>query len=253
MTAFLFAAVIFIYSRSVHQTGAAKVSGGNIDTGKNNIKAGTVSNEVVNSDKGCEPENVAFTNLNTAFKADLSSLPAKSDTNGKTGPSPYWSFYEMEAFSNVWIGSQFINLPNPLNNDFIFELWFQVKSGYPSISFTVSDAGENYANYNFILDVWEASAPDFSFTEGWTKNNFYASTTRQFSDRTKIPACFLKNIKWSEINHLSIKRENATVKYYLNNYLLQAVQASVFPIKKISLAIASKSIVDVTNIEAKIQ
>ncbi len=225
----------------------------NINSTGNVQKSNPKKDEIV-PDNTCETENLSFSSgNNTVFKADLSAVAKKNDTNGNAQPAQGWNYYEMEAFNNTWVGPPlYINLNTSLDNNFIYDMWFKVNEGWPTISCTLSDDGVNYSNYQFYLQTGDNNAVTYSCEEGWVKDNFYASVKKQFADRVAVPACFLVKIHWSDLNHISIKREKETIRFYLNNYLLQSFQASVFPIKKTIFALAQKSKVDITTIEATI-
>jgi hypothetical protein len=204
----------------------------------------------------CQQETPDFVNgSTTVFQANLATLGSQKNEHGSVQPSQFGNVYEMEAYSNTWIGfpapDYFIKMAQPLEGNFLLESWFNIKEGSPVIQYTLADDGESFYSFQFYIELWENAAPTFTSELGYT-NNGYAQTSKQFANREKIPACIASKINMTGSNLFVVKRENETVTFYLNNYPLQTFQAAVFPVKKIAVGLAFKAKVDITSIEAKI-
>jgi hypothetical protein len=204
----------------------------------------------------CQPETPDFANgSTTVFQANLTTLGSQKNEHGNVQPSQFGNVYEMEAYSNTWIGfpapDYFIKMAQPLEGNFLLESWFNIKEGSPVIQYTLADDGASFYAFHFYVELWENAAPTFTSELGYT-NNGYAQMSKQFANRQKIPACVVSKINLSGSNHIAVKRENETVTFYLNNYPLQTFQSAVFPVRKIAVGLAFKSKVDISSIEAKI-
>lgn len=205
---------------------------------------------------GCREETPDFANgSNTVFQANLAALGSQQDEHGSVKPSQFGNVYEMDAYSNTWIGlpapDYFLKMAQPLEGNFLLESWFTIKAGNPVVQYTLADDGASFYALHFYVELWENAPPTFTSELSYT-NNGYAQTSKQFANRQKIPDCVASKINLGGSNHLAVKRENETVTFYLNNYALQTFQTAVFPVRKIAVGLAFKSTVDITSIEAKI-
>ncbi|MFT3705110.1 MAG: toll/interleukin-1 receptor domain-containing protein [Agriterribacter sp.] len=221
---------------------------------KENTETQAEANNKLTPATTCEPEKVDFTSgKNIVYSADFSVFSKQQNQYGTVQPSANWNLYEMEALSNTWVGlPSYIKLSTALENNFIYDIWFKIIEGNPSVNVILSDDGVNYSNYQFYLDVSQDATSTYTAEEGWIKDNFYASVKKQFAERAIVSNCVTSKINWKEINHITVKRDGETIYYYLNNYLLQSFQAAVFPIKKTTFSLAQKSKIQITSIEGSI-
>lgn len=204
----------------------------------------------------CREQTPDFANgSTTVFQANLTTLGSQQNEHGSVKPSQFGNVYEMNAYSNTWIGfpapDYYLKMAQPLEGNFLLESWFTIKSGSPVVQYTLADDGASFYAFHFYVELWENAPPTFTSELSFT-NNGYAQTSKQFANRQKIPDCVASKINLSGSNHLAVKRENETVTFYLNDYALQTFQTAVFPVRKITVGLAFKSTVDITSIEAKI-
>ena len=185
----------------------------------------------------------------TIYRANFSQWPSVNSEHGYVGPQG--NYYTLSAKSNTWMGPG-RHLPiTPLRDDFIMNINFKVLHKKDcSLSFTLSDAGQNYSQIAFYFDMWKSGNTTFSIYEQWVRNNFYVNNKRQIAERLQAPQNFASNA-WSNVNTLSFKRVGNQVDFYCNNQLLKEFQAPKFDIKKIGLGIAFESSVMLTSMEAK--
>ncbi len=185
-----------------------------------------------------------------AYKAMFSTWPTNENEHGSAKPSQSWNGYEIEALSNTWVGpGRSIMLDNSFNNDFIYDMYFKVLQGTPSLEVTLSDDGQNYSTIDLYLQL-----EDYSFTieEGFLKDNFYKSTAKTFTkDRERMDSRIVAQINLKNINKISFLRVGNTVKFYFNNFLIKSFEPFHINFKKISIGTAFKSTLQITSIEVK--
>lgn len=186
----------------------------------------------------------------TIYKARFSEWPQVSSKHGYVGPQG--DNYTLSATGNTWMGPGSYLPITPLKNDFILDISFQVlRKKNCSLSFTLSDAGNNYSQLYFGLDLWKSGSATFSVYENWVKNNFNVHTKRKIASRSPVPQN-LATVVWTNVNTLSFKRDGNRVSIYCNNQLLEAFQAPKFEIKELGVGIAFESKVLLTSVVAKV-
>jgi hypothetical protein len=185
----------------------------------------------------------------TIYRANFSQWPSVSSEHGYVGPQG--SNYTLSAKSNTWMGPG-RHLPiTPLRDDFIMNINFKVVHKKDcSLSFTLSDAGQNYSRIAFYFDMWKSGKTTFSIYEQWVRNNFYVDNKTKIASRLQAPQNLASNA-WTNVNTLSFRRVGNIVGFYCNNQLLKEFQAPKFDIRKVGVGIAFESRVMLTSMEAK--
>ncbi len=178
----------------------------------------------------------------------LSGWPAVRNYHGYAGPES--GAYVLEAASNTWVGpGRMLPLNAVLEGDLLFKISFVVAQKEDcSLQITLSDAGTDYSQLSFYLELWQSGTPTYSAYENWVQKNFYSSVKRTFAERRPLPE--LAGVDWSKVNTLAILRQGASVSLALNGQVLGSFQAPTFPVSQFALGLAFKSKVVITSAAA---
>ncbi len=175
----------------------------------------------------------------SVYRVPISTWPKVQNENGYVGPDA--GGYVLEAASNTWMGP---GSKLPLNvvfaGDFTMSVSFSVVYREDcSLSLTLSDAGTDYSQLDFFLDLWQTGPPTYSAFEYWVQRNFYANLKRRFAERVQILNA--STVDWRRANTLAIARQGNTMLLSLNGKPFGTFLAPVFPVRQLGVGIAFKS------------
>lgn len=192
------------------------------------------------------------------YSADFSTWP-RPETNYGSVKLGFGNSYVMEPSSNTWIGpGRSIEILH-LEDDFVFDVRFQIQERHPSASlnFDLVGGGTDAESVNVFFDVWDEDNVTYTLNRGRVRSGGglpvpHAITEETFANREQLSSA-LKNHDWSKGGKLTLKREGGHMQFFVNDGFVKEFSVSRFPVTKISIGAAFKSKVVVTSIEGRVK
>ena len=167
--------------------------------------------------------------------------------------------YVMEPSSNTTIGpGRLIEIP-PVENDFVFDVRFQIEERHPSavLSFALVGGGTDAESVDVYLEVWDEGNVTYTLTRGRVRSGGglpvpHAVVEETIAERTQLSSA-LKAHDWSKGSKLTLKREGGRMQLFVNDEFVKEFSVSRFPAAKLSLGAAFKSKIVITSIEGRVK
>ena len=192
------------------------------------------------------------------YSADFSTWP-KHETDAGSVKLGFGNSYILEPSSNTWIGpGRSIDI-SPIENDFVFDVRFQVERRSPSaaLTFGLTGGGTDAEAVDVFFEVWDEGNVTYSLSKGRVRSGGalavpHGITEETIAERERLPSA-LQNQDWSKGGKLTLKREGGRMQFFVNESFVKEFSVSRFPVTKIGLGAAFKSRVVVTSIEARVK
>jgi len=191
------------------------------------------------------------------YIADFSSWPTEDSEHG-TISLTYTNCYEIQPFSNTWMGPQrLIDIPS-VEGDFVFDIWFELQSNpSSSLQFQLYSGGNESIAINAYLSVWGSGSITYSLTRYHVRSGGglpipYVVRSEEIVMRQELPDN-LKSHDWTKESKMTLKREGGSLYFFVNDGFVKQFPTSLFPVTQIYLSAAFKSKVVITSIEARVK